>query len=318
MPLRILVVDDFDPFRRYLRSALKQEIGFKIIGEASDGLDAVQKAIELQPDLILLDMGLPKLSGLEAAKRIRALAPSAKILIISQESSFDVIEAALRLGVRGYVHKLHAGRELLPALEAVSREAYFVSSVLKGNSREPDHGPPARHEAQFYSGDALLVEGFTDFAVEHLQAGKAVIMAVTEPHRAGVLHGLNARSVNVDQAMASGTLIVVDAVDTLSRLMNGEVLDPDQFFDVIGELIETASRAVPRLAVCGEVALQLLAAGKTAQALRLEQLLDVVVHSYGFDTLCGYSLEFIDSGSDAFRSLCAEHLSQAEEAATSK
>jgi DNA-binding NarL/FixJ family response regulator len=307
MPLRILVVDDFDPFRRYLRSALKQDIEFKIIGEAADGLEAVQQAVALQPDLVLLDMGLPKLSGLEATRQIRALVPSAKILIISQESSFDVIEAALRLGVLGYVHKLHAGRELLPALEAVSREAYFVSSALKENSRAPDHGPPARHEVQFYSGDALLLEGFADFAATQLQAGKAVIMAATEPHRAGVLQRLNARSVAVDQAIASGTLIVLDAMDTLSKFMNGEVFDPDRFFEVIGELIETAGKVAPRVAVCGEIAPQLLAAGKTAQALRLEQLWDVAVHGFGCDTLCGYSLEGIDKGSETFRSLCAEH-----------
>src|SRR4051794_18255308 len=121
MPLRILVVDDFAPFRRYVRSVLKPHAEFKIVGEAADGLDAIQKAAELQPDFVLLDISLPRLNGLEAAKQIRILVPSAKILIASQESCFDVIEAALRLGVDGYLHKLRAGRELLPAIEALRR-----------------------------------------------------------------------------------------------------------------------------------------------------------------------------------------------------
>src|ERR1700751_5827099 len=104
--VRILVVEDHEPFRRYFCSTLEQRADFQVSGQASDGLEAIQKAQELQPDLILLDVGLPKLNGLEAARQMRTLAPLAKILFISQEFSFDMIEAALRLGASGYVDKL--------------------------------------------------------------------------------------------------------------------------------------------------------------------------------------------------------------------
>lgn len=307
MLLRILVVDDFEPFRRYLSSALKPEAQFEIVGEARDGMEAIHLAAELQPDLVLLDVGLPKLNGLEAARQIRKAYPPAKILFISQEFSFDVVEAALRAGALGYIHKLRVGKELLPAIDAVSRDRYFVSGVLKEKSRQHDAGAPARHEVQFYEDDAILLKSFGDFAATQLKDGKAVIVAATELHRAGVLEGLKARGVDVDQAIAAGTLIPLDAVEILSRFMGAEMPDPDQFFDVMEELIAAATRTTDRVAACGELAPVLLTAGKTIQAIRVEQLWDLMVHRYGVDTLCGYSLADLEKDSDVIRSVSAEH-----------
>ncbi len=101
----------------------------QIIGEVSDGLEAVQKAVELQPDLILLDIGLPSLNGIEAARQIRTLVPESKVIFLTQESSADVVREARSLGARGYVVKLMAGSELLPAVEAVLSGKTFVSSL---------------------------------------------------------------------------------------------------------------------------------------------------------------------------------------------
>jgi DNA-binding NarL/FixJ family response regulator len=127
--IRILVVEDFEPFRQFIRTTL-QATESQIIGEASDGLEAVRKAEELQPDLILLDIGLPTLNGVEVARQIRKLSPQSKILFVSQESSADVIEEALSFGPIGYVIKAHAGSELLVALEAVREGRQFVSGGL--------------------------------------------------------------------------------------------------------------------------------------------------------------------------------------------
>ncbi len=125
----MLVVEDFLPFRQFICSTLKQKDGLQVVGEVSDGLEAVHKAVELKPDLILLDIGLPTLNGIEAARQIRELAPESKIVFLSQESSPDIIEEALRLGARGYVVKTHAGNELLAAIEAVMLEKPFVGSI---------------------------------------------------------------------------------------------------------------------------------------------------------------------------------------------
>lgn len=117
--VRILLVDDFEPFRRFVRSLIQLRSEWQIVGEAFDGLQAVQTAEELQPDLVLLDIGLPKLSGIEAARQIRVLSPKCKILFVSQQSTSDMLPAALSAGASGYVVKVHAGIELVAAIEAV-------------------------------------------------------------------------------------------------------------------------------------------------------------------------------------------------------
>ena len=124
--IRVLVVEDFVPFRRCIASILGKLRDVQVICEASDGLDAVLKAVELKPDLILLDIGLPKLNGIDAARLIRRLVPESKILFLSQETSAEVVQEALNLGALGYVVKGRAGIDLLPAVEAVILDQEFV------------------------------------------------------------------------------------------------------------------------------------------------------------------------------------------------
>ncbi len=132
--VRVLVVEDHEPFRRLVCSMLETRPELQVIGRVSDGLEAVQKAEKLQPDLILLDIGLPTLSGIEAARRIRKLSPESKIIFLTQESSADLVREALSLGAKGYVVKAKAGSELLIAMEAVRQGTEFVSKGLLGHT----------------------------------------------------------------------------------------------------------------------------------------------------------------------------------------
>ena len=131
--VRILVVDDNEPFRRFVASMFRDRQNLNVIGEAGDGLEAVQRAEALQPDLILLDIGLPEVNGLDAARQISKLAPNARIIFLTQESASDVVGEALSLGAWGYVAKVQAGRELLVAVETVLQGQRFVSSSLNGH-----------------------------------------------------------------------------------------------------------------------------------------------------------------------------------------
>ena len=124
------MVDDFEPFRRFVCSMLDGRPDLQIVCEVSDGLEAVQKAKDLRSDLILLDIGLPTLNGIEVALPIRKLSPESKILFVSQESSADVVEEAFRLGALGCVAKTVVGRELLTAVNAVLRGEAFASSTV--------------------------------------------------------------------------------------------------------------------------------------------------------------------------------------------
>lgn len=130
--VRVLLVDDFLPFRRYVSSMLRDLPDFEIVGEAADGLEAVRQAEELKPCLILLDIGLPKMNGIEAAPRIRSVSPGSRILFISQNRSLETAQAALATGALGYVIKSHAARELLSAMRAVVRGERFVSERITG------------------------------------------------------------------------------------------------------------------------------------------------------------------------------------------
>jgi len=142
--IRVLVVEDFAPFRKFIRSTLSREPGLQIIGEVSDGLEAVQKAEELRPELILLDIGLPTLNGMRAARQIRKLAPESKIVFLTQESSADVVQEALSLGAWGYVLKKRAAIDLLAAVDAVLEGRQFVSGGLLGhNFTDASLRPPA-------------------------------------------------------------------------------------------------------------------------------------------------------------------------------
>jgi DNA-binding NarL/FixJ family response regulator len=130
--IRILLVDDFEPWRRFVASMVQKERELQIICEASDGLEALQRAEGLQPDVIFMDIGLPKLNGIDAARKIRNLAPKAKILFVSQQSCVEVVREALTIGA-GFVLKIDAGKELLPAAKAVSLDKKFLSSGLAGH-----------------------------------------------------------------------------------------------------------------------------------------------------------------------------------------
>jgi DNA-binding NarL/FixJ family response regulator len=138
--VRVLVVDDYVPFRRFVLSELGKSPELQTIGEASDGLEAVQKAEELQPDLIVLDIGLPKLNGIEAGKRIHEVVPGAKILFVTQNNDVDIVRAVLSNGASGYVLKPDASKELLQAVKAVLQGDRFVSARVNQGDGSPFSG----------------------------------------------------------------------------------------------------------------------------------------------------------------------------------
>jgi DNA-binding NarL/FixJ family response regulator len=129
--ISILLVDDVEHWRRSVCSMLTKHEGLHVVSEAADGFEAVQKAEELQPDVILLDIGLPNLNGIEAARRIAEVASDAKILFLTQNIDADLVQLALSDGAKGYVAKVDAGRELVIAIETVFRGEKFVSSRLR-------------------------------------------------------------------------------------------------------------------------------------------------------------------------------------------
>jgi DNA-binding NarL/FixJ family response regulator len=129
-PVRILVVDDFEAWRRSIVSIISDDPELQVIHEASDGLEAVHMCQELQPDLVVLDVGLPKLSGFEVARRIREVSPDSKILFLSVIPSQYLMREALRIGAAGYITKADALRDLLPAVRAAVADQEFLGFTV--------------------------------------------------------------------------------------------------------------------------------------------------------------------------------------------
>jgi DNA-binding NarL/FixJ family response regulator len=316
--IRVLIVDDYEPWRRYFATTLRKERGLRVIGEASDGLEAVQQAQELQPDLILLDIGLPHLNGIEASRKIREVSPSSKILFVSEHRSLDIVEKALSTGASGYVLKADAARELLAAVGAILQGKQFMSPSLAGdrlNNERVDHsfiGPPC-HNAGFYSDDRFLLDGLTQFIGTALSAGDAAIVVATESHRERLLPRLQAYGLDIANAIEQGRFIALDAAIAVSAFMRNDLPDPALFLQVAGNLITTAARPTTgahprRVALCGECDPPLWTVGKGEAAIRLEQLWNHIAGRYDVDILCAYSLRshgLMDS--PLFGRICAEH-----------
>jgi DNA-binding NarL/FixJ family response regulator len=153
----VLLVDDHEPFRNIISSLLASNLTLRVVAEASDGLDAVRKAWLLQPDLVLLDIGLPLLNGIEAARRIRCLAADSKIVFLTQETDPEVIQEARGLGASGYIVKSNAESELLATIELIFQDqdtqniAMHSSSVF--STAHQDRTP--NKEAEYHPAIAL-------------------------------------------------------------------------------------------------------------------------------------------------------------------
>jgi DNA-binding NarL/FixJ family response regulator len=332
--IRVLIVDDFDPWCRFLRSTLERQPGFTIVGEVSDGLLATQKAEELLPDLILLDVGLPNLNGIEVARQIRQRPLKSKILFVSENQSSDIAHEALQVGGNGYVVKSRGARELLPAVEAVLRGEQFISIGLdvekllsfvnRDSTRSflpektilplPPRNIPIRHEVAFYEDDSEFVKGFATTTAAVLRVGNSAILIATEPHRANILQRLRKdRGVDVDVAIESGKFIQLDAIDALAKIMIHELPDPANCARVVSDLLELVNRhskrGTQRVAICGECAPSLLSQGNVQAAVRLEHLWDEVTSGFEVDTLCGYSWESFPGreANPLLQEICAEH-----------
>ena len=315
MKIRILLADDFAQWRGFVSSTVKREADWYIVGEASDGPEAIQKAKDLTPDVVLLDIGLPKLNGIEVARQIHKLVPQSKILFLSALDDPGIVREAMRSGASGYVVKLDTVSELTKAIKDILRGKQYVSRMKGLISKDTEdsqtpRGPiqkdnltssPHRHEILLCHDDAAILHSFTHFIATALSAGNPAIVLATEPHRSGLLQQLRALGVPIDTAIEQGTYIALDA---------DEPTDAVEFLRAIKGMSEAAAKVgkkYPRVAFCGERAGRLWAAGKKDEAAQLEQLCDDLAGAENVDVLCVYPLPQGQNEISALNSIFAEH-----------
>jgi len=309
MPLRILVAEDFAPIREQICALLRKRPDFQVVGEVTEGLEAVQKTLELNPDLILLDIGLPGIRGLIAAERIRKLAPHVRVLFVSQESSPAVVREAFRVGGCGYVLKYSAFEDLIPAIEAVLGYRHFVSGSLRYPDAAETH---PRHVAQFYRDEAGHRQCYVRFIANAMKAGDATIMMAAQPHLEGVAQSLRAQGLDIDDAIQGGSHIALDAKELLASIMEGGVPDCDQFIERLNSLVVSASQAMKksnrRVAIAGECCGLLCAEGNIDAAVQIEEKGNELIQANGnVDILCTYPMPLFKQGDSTFERVCSLH-----------
>ena len=204
--LRILIADDHEVARRGIRAMLESHPGWEVCGEAKDGREAVELAGRMNPDLILLDIGMPNLNGLEAARQILAVSPDIAILILTMHDSDQVVREVLRAGARGFLLKSDAGRDLVAAVEALQLQRTFfttrVSQMVLDGFLDRDNRPVGT-ERDSESFDDVLT-GREREVIQLLAEGKtSKEVAVTlnlsvktaETHRTNLMRKLGLHSV---------------------------------------------------------------------------------------------------------------------------
>ena len=203
MTMRILVADDHEVVRHGVRALLEARPGWQVVAEAVDGREAVEKAKRLQPDVIILDIGMPGLNGLDAARQILKAAPKSGILILTMHESEQVVREVLAAGARGYVLKSDAGRDLVNAVEAVGRQRIFFTSsvaqvVLKRSlGRTDGQQPPPAEPVSLTHRERevvqLLGEGKSNKEVADILG---ISVRTAETHRSNIMHKLECGSLS--------------------------------------------------------------------------------------------------------------------------
>ncbi len=201
--LRILIADDHEVARRGIRSLLESHAGWEVCGEAKDGRETVELAAIMKPDLILLDIGMPNLNGLEAARQILAASPEAAILILTMHDTDHVVREVLRAGARGFLLKSDAGRDLVTAVEALQRQRTFFTTRVSQMVLEGYLGrEKAESERGAISDDVLtsrereviqlLAEGKTS---KEVASALNLSVKTAETHRTNLMRKLDLHSV---------------------------------------------------------------------------------------------------------------------------
>jgi DNA-binding NarL/FixJ family response regulator len=314
---RVLVVDDYEPWRRHLTSTLQKSRRWQIVGEVADGLQAVQQAQTVRPDLILLDVGLPGLDGIQAAQRILALDPGSRILFLSEHRSWDVAKAALETGARGYLVKSDAAAGLLSAMDAIVEGRRFISPALAAHAaletkQERTSTQTRRHEAAFYTDERSLLKGYAQFAEGTLRAGGCFIVVSGVPRRDKLREELQTRGIDVDRAVEDGRYRPLDVADVLSQFMLDDRIDDARFWKTARALVADATRGATGeqsfVAACGDAAPALWKSGNGHAAVQLEHLWDELAKECNVEILCGYASHGAHHADHhLFDRICAEH-----------
>ncbi len=319
MMFSVLVVDDHAAWRERVCLEVQNSGRWTVVGQAADGREAVRQAHALDPDLILLDIGLPVLSGIEAARQIIARKPLSRILFLS-DHGWDVAEAAVAAGARGYLRKTDGAERLLAAMDAVMAGVSLVSAGLDGDivektlSGELPQPDGNRHIAAFYADETARLDDYLRLAEGAHRDGRVFVLVADGSRHDQLDRSLRARGIPVDRLASEGRHVFVDVATTLASTMADGRLDEARLRDAVADIFEqitaTAGRHRLRIIFCAEDGAGLWNEGQPDAAVQLERLWNELSTGWAIDTLCAYDVDARrghGEACDTFRRICAEH-----------
>lgn len=335
MPLlRILLVEDYKPFQDLISSILRQRPEWQLIGIAQTGSEAIRRAQNHKPDVILIDIDLARMDGVKAAHEIRAVSPESKLVFLGQETSPALVREAFRLGAWGYIIKTSVRHELIEAVEGVFRHIPFISGAIFRqdfhgmNSIEADHrfntafssmplskkqANGGRHEVHFYSEHQALLDRATRFLENAIRESRSVIVCASAQSWAALRSELRVPHWDTDTREQSSRYVSLNADEVIDICVIEKGVEAAKLRELFGVPILVDSGAGgnddARISVYSEVASILWKQGKAQAMTEFERFCDQLSRTNNADILCGYPLSHFHGEEDEFaiKVICTEH-----------
>ncbi|HEX3738089.1 MAG TPA: response regulator [Terriglobales bacterium] len=324
--VEILIADDREPFRRMVRSLVESQPDYHICGEAGDGVEAIERVRQLRPDIVLMDINMPRMNGLEATRVIRSEAPECNVIIVTQNDVTVAREQARSANAKGFVTKSDLARDLLPTIEKFrsakpeAHEANIAHKAESSNGRvavennsslhqtksAADHAEPwcgllnsaaARdHIVQLYQDQQFLNRAVCRFAAAAITNGEGVILVPTVAHWDAFRPRLEREGVDVKAAEKRGQLTVVDADNLLPTFMRDGMPDSPVFLGLAQNVISHArgNGRYPKVRWWGEMVNLLWERGDVAASMQLEDQFDQLAHEQDIAIFCSFLMDNFD------------------------
>jgi DNA-binding NarL/FixJ family response regulator len=298
--VEVLIVDDEARFRRMVRSLIESQPAYRVCGEAGDGIEAVEKVPKLRPDVVLMDVNMPRMDGLEATRIIRRESPDCNVVIVTQNDATVAREQARIVGADGFVTKSDLIRDLLPEMARVAMERHNSLDETKNaaDNGEPWCGlladaAPRDHIVQLYQDQQFLNRAVCRFAAAAIANGEGVILVPTIAHWDAFRPRLESEGVDVKAAEKRGQLTIVDADNLLPTFMRDEMPDSPVFLGLAANVVSQArgDGRYPKVRWWGEMVNILWERGDVAASMNLEDLFDQLAHEQDISIFCSFSMD---------------------------